>query len=86
MVTFVASAYWLLNFWRCREAHCIVSGIGWAALGVLEITEIALGRSLIHRDEGLAFLAILAVAIAFEALWRTRHGTNVVTVPIRNDE
>ena len=77
-VTLLASAYCLLNFWRCREAHCIVSGIGWAALVVFEVAEIALGRSLIHRDESLAFLIVLAGAVTFEALWRRRHGTNVV--------
>lgn len=77
--TLVASSYCLLNFWRCREAHCIVSGIGWAALGLFEATEIALGHSLIHRNEGATFLAILVIAVAFEAFWRTRHGTNVLS-------
>lgn len=77
-VTLLASTYCLLNFWRCREAHCIVTGIGWAALAVFEITEAALGHSLLHRDESLAFLIVLAGAVAFEAFWRSRHGTNVV--------
>jgi hypothetical protein len=30
---------------------------------VFEIAEVALDRSLIHRDEGLAFLAILALVL-----------------------
>jgi len=77
-VTLLASTYCLLNFWRCREAHCIVTGIGWAALAVFETAEIALGHSLLHRDESLAFLIVLVGAVAFEALWRRRHGTNVV--------
>ncbi|MGH2885461.1 MAG: hypothetical protein ACRDPA_22625, partial [Solirubrobacteraceae bacterium] len=76
--TFVASGYCLLNFWRCREAHCIISGTGWAALGLFETAEIALGHSLIHRNEGAVFVAILVIAVAFEAYWRTRHGTNAV--------
>jgi hypothetical protein len=78
-VTLAASAYCLLNFWRCREAHCVVSGIGWAALGVFEIAETVIAHSLIHGDEGLAFVAVLVVAIAFEVFWRLRHGTNVVS-------
>lgn len=73
--TLVASSYCLLNFWRCREAHCIISGTGWAALGLFETAEIAVGHSLIHRNEGAAFVAILVIAFAFEAFWRTRHGT-----------
>ncbi|MGH2926598.1 MAG: hypothetical protein ACRDL8_00150 [Solirubrobacteraceae bacterium] len=76
--TFVASGYCLLNFWRCREAHCVISGTGWAALGRFETAEIALGHSLIHRNEGAVFVATLAIAIAFEAYWRTRHGTNAL--------
>ncbi|WP_249010540.1 hypothetical protein [Conexibacter sp. DBS9H8] len=76
--TLVASGYCLLNFWRCREAHCIISGTGWAALGLFETAELAVGHSLIHRNEGAVFIAILVIAAAFEAYWRTRHGTNAV--------
>jgi hypothetical protein len=76
--TFGASGHCLLNFWRCREAHCIISGSGWAALGLFETAEIALGQSLIHRNEGAVFVVILGAAVAFEAFWRTRHGTNAL--------
>ena len=76
--TLVASGYCLLNFWRCREAHCIISGTGWAALGLFETAEIALGHSLIHRNEGAVFVAIIVIAVAFEAYWRARHGTNAI--------
>ncbi|MGH7860874.1 MAG: hypothetical protein ACRENM_04205 [Candidatus Dormibacteraceae bacterium] len=77
-VTASASGYCLLNFWRCREAHCIVSGSGWAALGAFEIAEAAVGHSLVHGDEGLAFTLILLGSIAFETVWRMQHGTNAV--------
>ena len=30
----VAGAYCLANFARCREAHCIVTGIGWSGLAL----------------------------------------------------
>ena len=82
VVTVTASTYCLLNFWRCREAHCIVSGTGWAALAVFEFVEVAHGHSLIHGDESLVFLVILALAIAFEVYWRVRHGTNAVKLPV----
>ena len=78
VVTFAASAWCLINFWRCREAHCVVNGYGWAALGVLEIVELALGRSVIMGDEGLAFVAVLVVALVFECGWRARSGTNAL--------
>jgi hypothetical protein len=80
VVTLAASTYCLLNFWRCREAHCIVSGTGWAALSFFEFAEVARGHSLIHGHEPLAFLVILALAIAFEVYWRMRHGTLAVTL------
>lgn len=79
IATLAASAYCLLNFWRCREAHCIVSGTGWAALALFEFTELSLGKSLIDRAEGLAFLIVLLVAFGFESLWRARYGSNAVT-------
>lgn len=78
VTTFVASSYCLLNFWRCREAHCIISGTGWSALGLFETAEIAVGHSLIHRNEDAAFVAILVIAVAFELYWRTRYGTNAL--------
>lgn len=83
VITLAASAYCLSNFRRCRAAHCIVSGAGWAALTLFEFIEIAVGRSLIHREEGLAFLAILVAAVCFEALWRAAYGTNAVTSKAR---
>lgn len=67
-----------MNFWRCREVHCIVTGTGWAALAVLIAIELAAGRSFVLGSEGLVFLAILVVGIGFEALWRLRHRTNAL--------
>jgi hypothetical protein len=79
VVTFAASGWCLINFWRCREAHCVVSGYGWAGLGLFEVAELALGRSLIMGDEGLVFVAILVAALVFECVWRARSGTNALT-------
>jgi hypothetical protein len=63
---------------RCREAHCIVTGTGWAVVAVLIAIELAVGRSFVLGSEGLVFLAILIVGVGFEVLWRLRHGTNVL--------
>jgi len=78
VATIAASTWCLVNFWRCREAHCIVTGTGWAALAVLVAIELAAGRSFVLGSEGLVFLAILVVGVGFEALWRLRHKTNAL--------
>ena len=67
-----------LNFWRCRHAHCLVTGAGWLALGVFAFAEAALGRTLIGGDEQLVLLGILAAALLFEALWSWARRTNAV--------
>src|SRR5690242_11518268 len=74
VATVAASVWCLVNFWRCREAHCIATGTGWAALAVLIAIELAAGRSFVLGSEGLVFLAILLAGLGFEALWRLRHG------------
>jgi hypothetical protein len=67
-----------LNFWRCRQAHCLVCGAGWLALSVFAFAEAALGRTLIAGDEQLVLLGILVAALAFEALWTWARRTNAV--------
>ena len=74
-----------LNFWRCRHAHCAVTGAGWLALSAFCFFEAGLGRSLIAGDEQLVFVGVLAVALAFEWTWYRRHGSNALRrhVPAR---
>ena len=79
LAALAAAAWCVLNFWRCRHAHCVVTSTGWLALSVLAFTEAGLGRSLIGGDEQLVFLAVLAIAVGFEVVWRCAHGTNAVT-------
>lgn len=76
---FAGSGWCLVNLWRCREAHCLVTGVGWAALLVLVVVELAMGRSVIGGTESLAFVAILVVAVAFEWAWQLRYRTNALT-------
>ncbi len=67
-----------LNFWRCRHAHCLVTGIGWLALAIFVFIESAIGRSLIGGNEQPVFIGVLAGALIFECAWyRARH-TNAV--------
>ena len=86
VVTLAASGWCLTNFWRCWEAHCIVSGLGWTSLGLLELVELALGRSIIKGDEGLVFVAVLVVALVFECAWSALSGTNALTWKAPTDQ
>jgi hypothetical protein len=74
-----AGGWCSLNFWRCRHAHCLVTGTGWLALAGFTFVEAGLGRSLIHGDEGLVFLAVLAAGLVVEAAWWMMQGTNAMT-------
>lgn len=78
LAALAASGWCALNLWRCRHAHCIVTGAGWLGLALFSLTESVLGHSLIGGSEGLAFLAVLAAGLAFEAGWFLIHGNNAV--------
>jgi hypothetical protein len=75
----LAGAWCGLNFWRCRHAHCAVSGTGWLALGALGFAAAGIGRSLLGGYDQLVFIAVLAIALACEGLWYHARGTNAVT-------
>ena len=74
----IAGAWCTLNFWRCRHAHCLVTGPGWLALGVFAFVESGLGRSVIHGEEQPVFLGVLGLALVFEAVWWLARRTNAV--------
>src|SRR5207247_1266712 len=77
---FLAGGSWCaLNFWRCRQAHCLLTGTGWLLLALLAAAEAGLGHSLIGGDEQLVFLAILAIGLGFDAIWYLVHRHNAVT-------
>ena len=77
--TLAASAWCLANLWRCREAHCLITGFGWALLFVFELTELAIGHSVIRGTESLVFVGILVIAICFEWGWQLRYHSNALT-------
>ena len=79
-VAFLAGGSWCaLNFWRCRHAHCLLTGSGWLLLALFAAAEAVIGRSLIGGDEQLAFLGILAIGFMFEGAWYLIHRDNAVT-------
>ena len=72
-----------LNFWRCRHAHCLITGAGWLGLSLLALTGAGLGHSVIGGYERAVFLGVLLAGIAFEGAWRLARGTNAVTTGSR---
>jgi hypothetical protein len=77
----LGGAWCALNFWRCRQAHCLITGVGWLLLSLFAATEAGVGHSLIGGAERLVFLAILAVGCVFECVWYLVHRSNAVTPP-----
>lgn len=76
----LAAGWWCaLNFWRCRHAHCLVTGAGWLGLSLLSFVEAGLGHSVIGGYERGVFVLILVIGCVFEAAWQITRGTNVMT-------
>jgi hypothetical protein len=73
-----AGGWCALNFWRCRHAHCLITGAGWSAFGVFALAEAIVGHSLIAGYEQPVFLGILAIAVVFEISWYLGHRTNAI--------
>jgi hypothetical protein len=81
---FLAGGSWCaLNFWRSRQAHCLLTGSGWLLLALFTAAEAGRGRSLIGGDEQLVFLAVLALGLVFEAIWYLVHNNVAVTTAHR---
>jgi len=57
LASLAASGWCELNFWRCRQAHCMVSAAGWLGLSLVAFAGAGLGHSLIYGDEQLIFSA-----------------------------
>lgn len=78
-----AGGWCTLNYWRCRHAHCLITGPGWLAFGAFALVEAGLGRSIIDGYEQPIFMGILAVAVVFEVSWYLARRTNAITWPAR---
>jgi hypothetical protein len=83
MVSLAAGGWCSLNYWRCRHAHCLITGPGWLALGAFALVEAGLGHSLIDGCEQPVFLGILGMGVIFEVGWYLARRTNAVTSPAR---
>lgn len=86
LASLAGGAWCSVNFWRCRHAHCVVTGAGWLALAGLSGAEALLGHSLINGFEGIAFLAILAAGVVFETGWYRMRGIHAVAPRGRTTE
>ena len=69
--------YCAANFWRCREAHCVVTGTGWTATGLAAIVA-AVGGYAWNDLLWISFLAVWVVGVAFEFTVRRRTGSNAL--------
>jgi hypothetical protein len=75
----LAGGWCAVNFWRCRHAHCVVTGAGWLALAAFVAVEVVIGRSVIGGTEELVFLGVLAVSVLFELGVYAVRGTHALT-------
>jgi hypothetical protein len=70
--------YCLLNFWHCRETHCIITGLGWTSLALLGFAAgLTPGEVLPWYQpdvETAAYLVILAIGYTVEWAVATRTG------------
>jgi hypothetical protein len=73
----VAGTYCLANFARCREAHCIVTGLGWSALAIAAAAAALAGKDT-RGGDWVAFLVVAVAGHAFEAAWTAARGTNAL--------
>lgn len=82
LAALAAGTWCAANFWRCRHAHCLVTGAGWLTLSAVTFVEAGIGHSLIGGYEQPVFLGVLLLGLIFEGYWYvTRHTTALATTP-----
>lgn len=74
--------YCLLNFWHCRETHCVVTGIGWTSLAMLGFAATLVpgeGPSWYGANiASAAYLVILGLGYSLEWVVAVRTGRRVL--------
>lgn len=66
-----------LNFARCREAHCLITGAGFDALAIAALVAVGIDAHW-YNLLSLLILPLLIAGVAFEVVWTRRHGENAV--------
>jgi hypothetical protein len=74
----VSGTYCLLNFWHCRETHCVVTGTGWTPLGLLGLTAALVPGTTLSwfrvEVEVAAYLVILGAGYSLQWVVASRTG------------
>ena len=73
----IYSAYCLANFARCREAHCIVTGLGWGVLAVVTLVAAVMQLQWLGQIWN-AFLVVFVVGHGFELIWAATRRTHLL--------
>ncbi len=71
------SVYCLSNFARCREAHCIITGLGWGVLAFVALVAAVLQLNWFGPIWN-AFLIIFVVGHGFELIWAANRHTHAL--------
>ena len=77
----LSGLYCVLNFWLCRETHCVVTGVGWTLLGLLGLVA-AMGPILPWYRVGIelvGYLVVLAAGYALQWVMAARTGRRTLT-------
>jgi len=78
MVYFLALGGWCgLNFARCREAHCLITGAGFGALAIAALVAVGLDRHW-YNLLSLMIAPVLVAGFVFEAAWTHRYRQNAL--------
>lgn len=77
----LSGLYCVLNFWLCRETHCVVTGAGWTLLGLLGLLAATAPILPWYRvDIELAgYLVVLAAGYALQCAVTARTGRRTLT-------
>jgi hypothetical protein len=71
--------YCLANFARCREAHCIITAVGWGVLAVVALVAAVMRLDWLHPIWN-AFLIVFVVGHGFELIWSATRHTHALRV------
>jgi hypothetical protein len=75
----VYSAYCLANFARCREAHCVITGVGWGVLAVVAFVAAVMQLDWLGAVWN-SFLVIAVLGHGFELIWAATRHTHALRV------